>query len=300
MTQAVSERGAFVRALARLAAAPLDTLAAWLALGVLLALPVSGYLLLKPLTTWLEEAGIRPKLTVFLSLATDRKTALAVEQRLQSLSDVAQTRFLPREDTLARLKAEGGASVAQAIAALPDNPFPDAIVVTPANTTPATLELLATTTRQWREVEHVEADIGWARRLGTIQQLLKSAALLLVGLLAAALSAIIFNTLRLQTTNARMGLLPSASRVNPNSGHDVAALLWQGLLMGAGCGLSAWLIVTAALLWLRLPVAELAALYETQVIVALPDLHESALLIGIPALLGTLVAAVTSLFTQHR
>lgn len=300
MTQAVRKRRAFVHALVRLLATPLDTLAAWLALGVLLALPVSGYLLLKPFTTWLEGVGIRPKLTVFLSPATDRKAAFAVEQRLQGLAGVAQTQLLPREDTLARLKAEGGASVAQAIAALPDNPFPDAIVVTPANTTPATLELLATTTRQWREVEHVAADVGWARRSSAIQRLLAAAAVLLGSLLAVALAATVFQVLRLQAANAHMSLLSTASRVSPDSGRDVAARVWQGLLMGTGGGVIAWLIVVTAVLWLRLPVAELAALYGGELILPLPNLPESALIVGAPALFGILVAAVASLLVQRK
>lgn len=146
---------AFTRGLRRLFAAPIATLLSLLGIGVLLALPAGGYLLYGHLAQLMQGTTATPVLTAFLPVGAERKVALAVEQKLRALPGVAKTRLLPREDTLARMKASGTGGLTDALAVLPNNPFPDAIVVTPADDDPATLETLGTTVRQWREVEHV-------------------------------------------------------------------------------------------------------------------------------------------------
>ncbi|MDI6750673.1 MAG: cell division protein FtsX [Pseudomonadota bacterium] len=270
-------------ALRRLFAAPVDTLLAMLGIGVLCALPVGGYLLLTPLASLAQRTAAAPELTVFLPVAAERKASLAVEERLKALPGVAKTRLLKREDTLTRMKTKGTGGLADAIAVLPDNPFPDAIVVTPTDDDPATLDALAATVRQWREIEHVQVDADWARRLAAINRLLKAGGMLLAGLLTLALIAIVFNALRLRAAIER-----AQAHAGSFSAADIGrpALLWQGLLLGFFGGLTAWLIVSGTMLWLRLPVAELAGLYGFDFTLALPGMREIGAMLGISVLLG--------------
>ncbi|NWG30625.1 MAG: hypothetical protein HXY29_03915 [Rhodocyclaceae bacterium] len=284
------DESALKRALRRLFAAPIATLLSGFGIGVLLALPAAGYLLLGHLAGLAQGAAATPELTAFLPVGAERKTALAVEQKLKVLPGVAKTRLLAREDTLARMKASGAGGLADALAVLPANPFPDAIVVTPADDEPATLESLAATVRQWREVEHVQVDADWARRLAALNRLLKTAALLLAGLLGLALIALVFGTLRLQAVMQRTAA----------DGPDRPAFLWQGVLLGLFGGLTAWLIVVATIFWLRLPVAELAGLYGLELTLALPSAREVAALLGVSALLGGCGALLAGGWTGRR
>jgi cell division transport system permease protein len=281
---------AFLLALRRLAATPLNTLLSVLGIGIALALPAAGYLLLGHVTTLAQGTAATPQLTVFLAVEAERKTAQALEVKLKAESAVAKTQLLAREDTLARMKTSSG--LADAIGALPKNPFPDAIVVTPSDDAPAAIEQLATTVRQWREVEHVQVDADWARRLAALIRLAKTGVLLLASLLGVGLLAIVFNTIRLQALTRRDEV--EVSRLlGATDGFIRRPFLWHGTLLGLAGGLLAWLIVSAAVLWLRLPVAELASLYGIDLMLALPGPLASALLFGSAALLGWLGATLS-------
>lgn len=290
MTWFAAQQRAGLLAVRRLVATPLNTLLSMLGIGIALALPAAGYVVLGHVTKLAQGASATPQLTVFLPVDADRKAAQAVEARLKALPAVAKTQLLVREDTLARMKAAG--NLADVIGALPKNPFPDALVVTPADDAPEAIDTLAATLRnakEWREVEHVQVDADWARRLAAFVRLAKTGVLLLAGLLGAGLLAIVFNTIRLQALTRRDEVVVSRL-LGATDGFIRRPFLWHGALLGCAGGLVAWLIVAGAILWLRQPVAELASLYGIDLLLALPGPLTSALLIGGAALLGWLGA----------
>jgi cell division transport system permease protein len=281
-------------ALTRLAAAPLNTLLSVVGIGIALALPGAGQQLLAHVAALSQNAAATPQLTVFLNVEAERKTTLAAETRLKGLPEVGKTQLLAREDTLARMKKSEG--LADVIAALPKNPFPDAIVVTPADDVPATIERLATTVRQWREVEHVQVDADWARRLSALIRLAKTGVLLLATLLGIGLVTITFNTIRLQVLT-RQTEVEVSRLLGATDAFIRRPFLWYGALLGLLGGCAAWLIVAGVTLWLRLPVAELAQLYGFELMLALPSATDSALLLAAATLLGWLGAALS--MRQH-
>lgn len=280
-------------ALMRLLAAPLGTLLSMLGIGIALALPAGGYLFLNQLAALAQGTAATPQLTVFLAFDAERKTALAVETRLKGLPAVARTQMLPREDTLARMKKSGEkGGLADAIAALPKNPFPDAIIVTPTDDAPAAIEQLATTLRQWKEIEHLQVDADWARRLAAFIRLGKTVVLLMATLLGLGLVTITFNTVRLQVLT-RQAEVEVSRLLGATDGFIRRPFLWHGALLGLLGGFVAWGVVVGAILWLRLPVAELAQLYGLDLMLALPPAAGSAALLGMAALLGWLGALLS-------
>lgn len=282
-------------ALTRLTSAPLYTLLAVLGIGIALALPAGGHLLLNHVATQARSGSPTPQLTVFLAVDAERKTALAIEARLRGQAGVAKTQLLAREDTLARMKVAKG--LADAIAVLPKNPFPDAIVVTPADDSPAAIEALATIVRQWREVEQVQIDADWARRLSALIRLANTGVLLLATLLGIGLVTITFNTIRLQRITRQTEVAVSRL-LGATDAFIRRPFLWYGSLLGLLGGVMAWLIVGTATLWLRLPVAELARLYGLDLMLALPSAPDSALLLAAATLLGWLGAALSMLMSE--
>lgn len=289
-----AHRKAGLLALRRLAAAPLTTLLSVLGIGIALALPAGGQQLLEHVATLGRGAATTPQLTVFLALDAERKTAQSVAARLAERGDVGATQLLEREETLLRMKSAEG--LADVIAALPQNPFPDAVVVTPADDSPATLEQLADEVRQWRGVEHVQIDSDWARRLAAFVRLAHTGLLLLASLLGIGLVTIIFNTIRLQVLTCQAEI--EVSRLlGATDAFIRRPFLWHGGLLGLLGGAVAWLIVAGATLWLRQPVAELARLYGLDLMLALPAAASSMALLGAAALLGWLGAALS--MRQH-
>jgi len=281
---------AFLLALTRLAQAPFNTLLSVLGIGIALALPAGGHLLLDHVAPLGRGAAATPQLTVFMAVEADRQAAREIENRLKARAEVARTEFLEREATLARMQASPG--LGEAVRALPKNPFPDAIVVTFADETPAALEALAAEARKWPKVEHVQIDADWARRLAAFVRLARTGLLLLATLLGLGLVTITFNTIRLQVLT-RKDEVEVSRLLGATDAFIRRPFLWYGTLLGLAGGAAAWLLVAAAWLWLRLPVAELAELYGLDLMLALPSPLKSAVLLGVAGLLGWLGAALS-------
>ena len=283
----LTRRSAFAIALRRLATS-FDALLAMVGVGIALALPALGYWAHDRAAVPMQDGAVRPQITVFLAVEAEPGTTEAVEKRLKAIEIVGATRLLARADTLERMKTSGG--LAEAIAALPGNPFPDAIVITPADAAPAALEALVAQLRQWREVEHVQFDAAEARRLAALVRAADAGVLLLAVLFWSGALAMVFSALRLQALAWRADV--GAGRLPAGADKVIRrAFLWHGALLGLAGGLLAWLIVAAASYWLRLPVAELASLYGIALPLDPPGGAQVLYLLGAATLLGGIGAA---------
>lgn len=277
-------------ALARLAAAPLNTLLAIVGIGIALALPAGGQWLVAEAGALTQGAAATPQLSLFLPLESGRDALPALEAKLRARPEVARVEVHAREATLKRMQRD--ARLAEAIAALPGNPFPDALVVTPADSQPERIEALAAELRQWREIEHVQIDSDWAQRLAALVRLARTSLILLAVLLGVGLVAITFNTIRLQALT-RQAEIEVSALLGATAAFIRRPFLWHGSLLGLAGGGVAWLIVAAGSAWLRAPLAELATLYGTRIEIALPGWAPSALLLGVATLLGWAGAALS-------
>lgn len=252
-------RDAFRLAARRLAGAPTNTLLSVVAIGVALALPAGGQMLLSNAQSLLGRTAARPQVSLFMALDADRKATQEVETRARRLPGVAGLAVVTREDTLARMKASQG--LAETLDALPANPFPDAIVITPRDERPRALEQLAAELRKLPRVEHVQLDSAWVQRLEALLRLGRTAVAMLVLLLGVGLVAITFNAIRLQLVASRAEIevsrLLGATEAFVNRPY-----YWFGALLGLLGGAMAWLIVFGAAAWLRGPIGELAGLYR--------------------------------------
>jgi cell division transport system permease protein len=284
-------------ALARLAAAPLGMLLSVLGIGIALALPAGGQLLLDHVAALGRGTAAAPQLTIFMAVEAERQAARDIEARLAGRAGIARVELIERETTLARMKTTD--NLGDVVAALPDNPFPDALVVTPAGDDPAALESLAAEARKWPRVEHVQVDADWARRLAAFVRLARTGVLLLATLLGLGLATITFNTIRLQVLT-RQTEVEVSRLLGATDAFIRRPFLWYGTLLGLLGGGAAWLIVAGATLWMRLPVAELARLYGIELMLALPSPAQSAMLLGLAALLGWLGAALSIRQHLHR
>lgn len=235
-----------------------------------------------------------PQISVFMAASAERRAATEIESRLGKYNGVKQVQFLPREETLARMKTNPG--LRDVIEALPANPFPDAFVVTATDDRPEAMEKLAVEFRQWPKVEHVQLDSAWVRRLDALLKLGRTAVMLLGALLGAGLIAISFSIIRMQVLTHRAEIEVS-QLLGATNGFIQRPFLYYGVLLGLGGGVMAWLLVGAAALWLRTPLSELVRLYDLTLVLQTLDARDSALLLGFAAVLGWLGALIS--LRQH-
>jgi cell division transport system permease protein len=283
-------RDALLLALRRLAATPLNTLLSLLATGIALALPAGGQMLLSNALQLAKNAAPAPQISLFMALDASRAAANEIGARLEKYPGVRQVRFVPREDTLARMKSAEG--LGDVIEVLTKNPFPDAFVIDPQDDAPAAMEALAQELKKWPRVEHVQLDSAWVRRLDALLRLGRTAVLLLALLLGVGLVAIAFNTIRLQVLTQRAEI--EVSRLlGATDNYIRRPFYYFGALQGLLGGAVAWCIVRLATAWLSGPIGELGRLYSVDFALRPLSGADTLVILGLAAGLGWAGAALS-------
>lgn len=281
---------ALALALRRLTAAPANTLLSLLAIGVALALPAGGHMLFSNAQSVMGKVSAKPQVSVFMAMDADRKSAQDIAVRLSRMEGVESHALVTREDTLARMKATQG--LGEVLDALPGNPFPDALVITPRDERPQALERLAAELRKLPRVDHVQLDSAWVQRLDALLRLGRIAVMLLAALLAAGLVAITFNAIRLQVLTSQAEI--EVSRLlGATDAFVCRPYFYFGALQGLLGGAAAWAIVYGAAVLLSAPIAELASLYRLDFVLAPPTGGDGLVLLGLSTALGWVGAALS-------
>jgi len=279
-----------VQSLRRLASAPLASLLSVLVIGVTLALPLGGYTVFSNLQGLLPVWAYRADISVFLATGTERAKAEQVARGLRAQEGVKEVHFVPRESALAGLKKSSG--LADVIAALPENPLPDAFVVVLQRNDGALAERVALHARSLQYVSYAQVDSAWIHRLNALLGVGRTAVYLLSLVLGLALVAVTFNTIRLQVLTQRDEIEVSRL-VGATDAYIRRPFLYFGGVQGALGGLAALGIVAGGLAALNRDVSTLAALYGVVFRLELPDWPYCAVPVLAAAALGWLGAAAS-------
>jgi cell division transport system permease protein len=274
----------------RLSVAPLNSLLSALAIGIVLALPASGEMLLANAQALLVKLPAAARISVFMTTAADQRSVGETAEQLRRHEAIKSVHVVGRAETLARMRARE--DLAEVITLLPANPFPDAFVVEPKDERPQSLEALAAELRRLPQVEHVQLDSTWARRLDAAMRLSRTFILALTMLLGVGLVAITFNTIRLQVLGGSNEI--EVSRLlGATDSYVGRPFRYFGLIQGLAGGSVALLLTLGIAWWLRAPIADLAAAYGLVLeLQPLSPLKTGALL-SIAAGLGWLGAALS-------
>jgi len=273
--------------LVRLARQPLASALNVIVIGIALALPAGFYLGLNNLQTFSRQLSSDPQVSIFMTTDASATEVTAVEQRLKSNSNLSRVEFISRDQAFARLKRSAG--LADVLANLGRNPLPDAFVVTARGNDPAILEALHDDARKWPKVEHVQLDAEWARRLDAALNIGRMLVTLLAALLAVALVAVTFNTIRLQILTRRDEIEVS-KLIGATNPFIRRPFLYFGTLQGLAGGCAAWLLIALAVLVLNIQLADLTNLYGVLFKLEWPDAAYTAVLLSFSAGLGWLGA----------
>ena len=272
---------------ARLARSPFATTLNVLAIGVALALPFGVYCVLGNLESLSRKASFDPQLSIFLARDAAKADIAAVEARLRGARGVSAVRFVSRDAALADLGRTGG--MAEVIASLPQNPLPDAFVVTLSVSDPVLADRLELDFKALPKVAYVQADSAWVKRLNALLRLGRTAVVLLSGLLGIALVAVTFNTIRLQILTQR-DEIELCRLIGATHAYIRRPFFYLGSLLGFLGGLAALAIVVAGFVVLNRDLAQLAYAYGTDIQLSFPNRNEMASVLGAAAALGWLGA----------
>ena len=250
---------AFALAFKRLGGAPIGSLLSIGVIGIAFSLPAGVYVMLENLQAFSERFSGTPQLSLFLKLEANKADVAEVESRLKQSPDVASFRFVSRDQALEQFKQ--GSELADVLEGLVRNPLPDAFVIVPKTSSPEALDALRAELGKFPQIEHVQVDSAWARRLDALLKLGRLAVWMLAALLSFSVIAVAFNTIRLQILTMR-DEIEVAKLIGATNRFIRRPFLYFGALQGMVGGAVAWLIISLAIHLIDEQLEQLMGLYE--------------------------------------
>ena len=178
-------------------------------------------------------------------------------------------RVVGRDAALADLRANPAWQ--QALAVLPGNPLPDAVVVTLADgdNLAGRADKLAGAWKQWNHVDLVQLDSAWVQRLEAILRFARIGLGFLAACVAVVVLATVFNTVRMQALSQREEI-GVARLVGATESFVRRPFLYLGALSGAVASLLAIGVAAIALSPLNDALLGLARSYGAEFALHLP------------------------------
>jgi cell division transport system permease protein len=249
--------------LGRLLRAPLATGMTVAVIGIALALPAALYVLTDNLRHLVGGWDRGAAISLFLHQDLSDPDAQTVAGRLREWPEFRRVQVISAAAALAEFRAQAG--FAEALDQLSTNPLPAVLAITPqpAYATPTEVEGLEERLGQLPEVDFVRVDTQWLMRFQAILDVAQTLVLVLAGLLGLGVLLIVGNTIRLEIQNRR-GEIETMELVGATASFVRRPFLYAGAWYGLLGGLSAWFLVTLAVVALQGPVSRLANLYRSE------------------------------------
>lgn len=265
----------------------LSTLLICVAIGVTLALPSIMYAVLDSVSGIANNVKSESQISVFLASSHNENNVQAIKLALEKNTAIKTFKFVTKEDALSQLQTANANN--EVLNSLENNPLPDAFFVEPSKLDANSIESLKNDLSKLDGVEEVIVDGAWIKRLNYLLLLGKKAMLILTGLLAFALVAVIGNTVRMQivTQQAEIEL---SRLIGATKSFIRRPFLYAGALYGLMGGLFALCITFVVIYLFNQSLAPLAAEYQTDFSLSLPSLYTS----GITCLMSLLVGLVSA------
>ena len=249
--------------LGRIVNQPFATLMTMGVVAVALALPLLLSLFLSNMSTATGNWNNAFDLSVYMNKKASAARVATVAKQLRQRGDVATVRVITADQALAEFRDDSG--FGKALDALSDNPLPDTLIVTPTlpASTPQGTDALKLAIAAIADVQAVQLDTEWVKRLHAMLDILRRVVLLTAGILGAGVVLIVGNTIRLDILNRRQEI-EVMKLVGASDGFARRPFLYSGIWYGLGGGLIALILVAVAAVILAKPVDSLAKLYGSQ------------------------------------
>jgi cell division transport system permease protein len=252
-----------VGSLGRIVAQPFATLMTIGVVAAALALPLFLNLLLINVRTATGYWNDAFDLSVYMDKQASSNRAAAVAKQLRVRGDVAAVRIITADQAMAKFREDSGFGTA--LDALSENPLPDTLIVTPtmAASSPRGTDALKQAIAAIADVQTVQIDTQWVRRVHAAMDILRRVVALTAALLGAGIVLIVGNTIRLDILNRRTEI-EVMKLFGASDGFARRPFLYSGVWYGLGGGLLALILVFLAGAVLARPVDALASLYGSQ------------------------------------
>jgi len=271
----------------RLIKTPAASLMTWAVIAIALSLPVALYIFLNNAQLVSSNWDGTAQISLYLQAEVSDSEGRDLMQELQMREEIAETRYMSKEQTLAEFKEFSG--FGEALNYLDGNPLPAVIVVRPSVSGVEAQQELVSRLNALPQIEEAQLDLAWVKRLFHIMELGQRMITALGLLLSLAVLLVVGNTIRLAIENRRQEIVV-IKLIGATDAFVRRPFLYTGVWYGLGGGLLAWILINASLFWLDGPVRSLASAYASDFSLIGLSFKDSLLLLISSTLLGWLGA----------
>ena len=273
-----------IGSLGRLFRQPVASLMIVLVIAVTLAIPAALNLVVKNARSVSAGWDNALDFSVYLQRDVSETDASNLASLVQQRADVESVRLITADEALDEFREQSG--FGEALDQLSDNPLPHTLLVRPsAANTVQSIVLLQEELGNLPEADAVQVDTEWVQRFHAILDILRRAIVIGATLPGMAIVIIIGNTIRLDIQNRREEI-EVTKLIGASNGFVRRPFLWSGFWYGLCGGLLAVGLVHYGLYLLEQPVARLAGLYQSGIVVMSLSAKETLTVMGIGVALG--------------
>lgn len=260
-------RVAFIRLLTQ----PFSSLTNIIVVALALSVPLISWALLLAAQPVVKQIPMATEITVYLRADLSTEDSFAIQKQLAQhyAEQLERIERIDKNQAINTLKQDP--TWADALSALPNNPLPDTLILQLKSSSDQSQQAaaLANDIQNMTEVDRVQLDRDWLKRLDALLKFGQVALLLLSLTVGIIVVATVFNTIRLQALNQRQEITV-ARLVGATESFVRRPFLYVGAISGGISCLLAALLSLLLLIPLNTALNKLALSYDTQLLLQLP------------------------------
>jgi len=263
---------------------PISNTLTVLVIAFALALPTFGLALANAVNQEVKRLDAPPQLSLLTESRVTLDDAKLLAERIALRPGVASVKVIDRDTALTEFIEATGLDALSS--RLESNPLPHTLWLYPApNIRSAGLEQLSQDLTVLPGVAEVVLDSRWLERLEAFLALARSIAVALGMAMALGVVLTLGNTLRLGIESRREEIVV-IKLIGGGNAFARRPFLYTGALIGALGGLVSGVLIFMTLEILNAPISQLFELYDRSVTVAIFDLSDLTVLVGLGSVLG--------------
>lgn len=266
---------AFRVAIIRLLTQPFSSLTNITVVALALSLPLIGWVILISAQPVVQQIPVATEITVYLRADLNSQQVQDTKSQIfeQHQNYIEHITTIDKSQALAELSQNP--SWANALSVLPNNPLPDALILRlkPITDQSEAASFIASAIQNLPEVDQVQLDRDWLKRLEALLDFGRIALLILSLSVGIIMIATVFNTIRLQALSQRQEIAV-ARLVGATESFVRRPFLYVGAISGGLSCLVAIVLSRIALNPLNSALNRLAISYDTQLALSLPNVGD--------------------------
>lgn len=239
-------------------------LSAWLtilAIGIILVLPLGGYVVFNHINTMTQYIDKGNQLTIFLKIDVKQNEVQPLIQQLQAIQEIESIEHQTPDSALAEFQAK--TNLGDLMTLLPKNPLPNVLVINPRETYQSyeSMQALKDVLEKNPKVDHIVMDLDWVKKIEALSQLIAKIVSLISLFISVGCIVILSNTIRLSLERHREELF-IFSLMGATQAYIRRPFIYRAIIYGLLGALLAYCFVFISLQMLKEPTAALAELYR--------------------------------------